>query len=220
MPFSPRSSRSRAARQALRVLSPVARGGALCLLPFWVLVRGSVFAEHHLELNAWLALGVGSGLATLALAVPVRRVWRRLTGRDRSLEIASRVVLPAVLVFSVAMLVSVSAPNTKSERLQELYTSLHPVLRVGLGTAILADPGTVITDIERRPADYARLGLSPVARSLHYTQPDGWVHAVDLRTRGRSGLRNALYRFYFWLVGFDTIRHTGNADHLHVALPF
>jgi hypothetical protein len=24
---------------------------------------------------------------------------------------------------------------------------------------------------------------------------------------------------YFWVMGFDTVRHVGTADHLHVELP-
>ena len=34
---------------------------------------------------------------------------------------------------------------------------------------------------------------------------DGWVHAVDLRTRGRGLVRNALARAWFAAMGFDTL---------------
>jgi len=39
---------------------------------------------------------------------------------------------------------------------------------------------------------------------------------VDLRTR--SPFRSVLVEWYFWAMGFATLRHTGTADHLHVQL--
>ena len=68
-------------------------------------------------------------------------------------------------------------------------------------------------------ADYTRSNLPVRDRSLHFTQRDGYVHAVDLRTNGRSWLRNSFTRAYFTLMGFHTLRHVGTADHLHVSLP-
>ena len=55
--------------------------------------------------------------------------------------------------------------------------------------------------------------------SLHLVQPDGYSHAADLRTTGRGFLRNRLVQLYLWGLGFDTRRHTGTSDHLHVELP-
>lgn len=63
------------------------------------------------------------------------------------------------------------------------------------------------------------MGLRTFRRSRHYVQEDGWVHAVDIRTRGRGMIRNTLARAWFALMGFDTPRHTGTADHLLVSLP-
>jgi hypothetical protein len=72
--------------------------------------------------------------------------------------------------------------------------------------------------MSRQPEDYERMGLSTNGASLHYRQADGYAHAVDLRTRGRSPGRNILIRLYFEAMGFDTLRHVGTADHLHVSL--
>ena len=47
---------------------------------------------------------------------------------------------------------------------------------------------------------------------------ESWVHAVDLRTRGRGVIRNRVVQLYFWSMGFSTLRHVGTADHLHVQL--
>lgn len=63
------------------------------------------------------------------------------------------------------------------------------------------------------------MGLKPRAYALHFRQPTGFVHAVDLRTNGRPKSVNLLVELYFVLMGFDVIRHVGTADHLHVALP-
>jgi len=54
---------------------------------------------------------------------------------------------------------------------------------------------------------------------LHARQRDGWAHAVDLRTIGRSAIVNLLVEWYFRAMGFRTLRHVGTADHLHVELP-
>ena len=54
--------------------------------------------------------------------------------------------------------------------------------------------------------------------SLHYVQEDGYIHAVDLRTRGRGEVTNRLVQLYFWTVGLGTLRHVGTSDHLHVEL--
>ena len=97
--------------------------------------------------------------------------------------------------------------------------SLHPLLRVALSTLILADRDLVVTDLARGPKDYAAMGLSPNDGSLHYVQRDGYTHAADLRTAGRSELKNVLVRVYFWSMGFATLRHVGSGDHLHVELP-
>jgi hypothetical protein len=97
-----------------------------------------------------------------------------------------------------------------------VYTATHPLLRIAVSTLILVDRDAVITDLARTADDYPRMGLPIHPRSLHYRQEDGWVHAVDLRTRGP--LRSLLVEWYFRAMGFDTLRHVGTADHLHVAL--
>jgi hypothetical protein len=98
-----------------------------------------------------------------------------------------------------------------------VYTATHPLLRMALSTLILVDHDAVITDLARKPDDYRRMGLPVNQESLHYRQADGWVHAVDLRTR--PGLKSLLVQWYFDVMGFDTLRHVGTHDHLHVSLP-
>jgi hypothetical protein len=113
----------------------------------------------------------------------------------------------------------VSGVNVKGEAVRREYRSLHPLLRLAASTVILVDRDLVITDMGRRSEDYGRMGLPFYERSLHFVQRDGYAHAVDLRTLGRSGPRNLLVAAYFEAMGFRTRRHVGAADHLHVSLP-
>ncbi len=113
-----------------------------------------------------------------------------------------------------------SNANSKDASIKETYLNLHPVLRIGLTTAILADTKLIVTNTQRTKQDYKNWGLSPKEQSLHYIQAEtGFVHAVDLRTIGRSELQNKLVEWGFKLMGFKTLRHVGTADHLHVSLP-
>jgi len=83
----------------------------------------------------------------------------------------------------------------------------------------MIDKEAVITDTNRVPEDYKRMGLKTNRSSLHYEQEDGYAYAIDLRVRGKSEIRNKLTQWYFDWMGFNTLRHGGSADHLHVSLP-
>ncbi|MEL6653147.1 MAG: hypothetical protein AAFQ87_20280, partial [Bacteroidota bacterium] len=115
-------------------------------------------------------------------------------------------------------LINLSGANAKSEDVKQEYTSLHPYMRLAVGTFVLADQGLLVTDMSRVQEDYQKMGLKTNKSSLHYKQSDGYVHAMDLRTKGRSELRNSLTQWYFRLMGFNTLRHGGTADHLHISL--
>jgi hypothetical protein len=110
--------------------------------------------------------------------------------------------------------------NIKDASIKETYLNLHPILRIGLTTAILADTDLIVTNTQRTKQDYKKWGLSPREQSLHYIQEEtGFVHAVDLRTKGRSAFRNKVVELGFKIMGFNTLRHVGTADHLHISLP-
>ena len=195
---------------ALRVLVIIA-------LPFVVLVRGALFFYEHGHVPTWLALLVAGPLTVGLVTVYASRLSRALTGRNRALLLGKWVALPLVVFYCGYSLLYLSRVNAKPE-VRAYYTSVHPLLRLALSTWILVDPDIVVTDMRRAREDYPRLRLPVNETSLHYRQADGWVHAVDLRTAGRGGLRNLLVRAYFWAMGFDTLRHMGTADHLHVEL--
>lgn len=212
------SSRRARVRSLPLFLAAVAMLGAL---PFYALVRGAVYLH---ESEGWPAYGaLGGGVFLTLLIVTAYATWllRRVAGRRARVRaglVLRWLALPMVSFYAGYALVYVAGAHVKSPAVRATYTSLHPLLRVALATLILADDNLMITDMSRAPADYGRMGLPLNDSSLHYRQRDGYVHAVDLRTAGRGAIRNALTQAYFWVMGFDTLRHVGTADHLHVSL--
>jgi hypothetical protein len=199
------------------VLQGLLRLVAIVALPFFVLVRGAVFFYERGRVPAWLALLVAALLTTGLVTLYASWLLRTLTGRSPVLLVAKWVALPLVVFYCGFSLLYLSRLNAKPE-VRAYYTSLHPLLRLALSTWILVDDGLVVTDMRRSREDYPRMRLPVNETSLHYRQADGWVHAVDLRTARRGWLRNLLVQVYFWMMGFDTLRHVGTADHLHVEL--
>jgi hypothetical protein len=207
----------RARDVATSALIALARLTVIVALPFLVYVRTSVFLYTR-GTPAWLAV-VGAMLVTMAL-VALYGYWlsRRLKGRARVKTIVRWVGVPIVAAWCLSALFTLARVNAKSDEVHSYYLSVHPILRVALSTVILMDPDLVVTDMARKPQDYVRMGLPINERTKHYEQPDGWVHAIDLRTRGHSEIANRLVQFYFWSMGLSTLRHVGTADHLHVQL--
>jgi len=200
---------------------------AIIVLPFAVLVRGSVFIYEHGETPVWLAMltaafltgGVITAYAVwLARKLMRRKGGRAVHGRALVLPLAKWVALPLVIFYCSYSLLYLASVNAKSPPVRAYYRSVHPLLRLALSTLILVDRDMIITDTGRQPADYGRMGLPTNTRTRHYKQADGWIHAADLRTTGRGWIKNRGVQFYFWLMGFDTRRHVGTADHLHVEL--
>ncbi|HUC42024.1 MAG TPA: hypothetical protein VMR92_14370 [Gemmatimonadales bacterium] len=227
-------------RQKLRKAAPAnaaewrALGGAavgallqvllIIALPFLVLVRGSVFFYENGTRSVWLAMltaGILTGGVITAYAVWIaKKLMRRGVrgGRALVIPVAKWVALPLVVFYCGYSLLYLASVNAKSEPVRAYYRSVHPLLRLALSTAILADHDILITDAGRVPEDYGKMGLPANSRTRHFKQKDGYVHAVDLRTTHRGVIKNRGLQFYFWLMGFDTRRHVGTADHLHVEL--
>lgn len=187
--------------------------------PFLVLVRTSVVGYRTLEWGTWGSLALGTSATVVVVGLLAGRLLKKTTGKARYRVVLTRVALPLVLAYSVYGMIFLSASNAKSERIRNYYREVHPIFRLALATATLGDPGLVVTDLGRTPADYLAMGLPTREVSLHYRQVDGYVHAADLRTIGRPVWRTALLILYFRAMGFRTLRHVGTADHLHVSLP-
>ena len=199
--------------------------GAVLVLPFLALLRGSTWL-YSVGLGTWPALAVAATLTVLLLASYILAAAHWLRHRRAALPTGpgttKRLIKGAgilVVVYCAFGLVYLSGANANGDGVRAEYRSLHPHLRLAVGTLVLADGDLLVTDATRTVEDYAAMGLPPNQRSLHLEQDDGWAHAVDLRTTGRTGLRNALTQLYFEALGFRTLRHVGTADHLHVSLP-
>jgi hypothetical protein len=202
-----------------RWLLRIALASAVAALPFYLLVRGALVASAAWGWHAWLAVGFGASLAALVVAGVGWWALRRL-GFARSFRgIVTRAAFPLVAVFCASCLLHLAGTNAKTDEIRAGYPSLHPALRLAVGTLRLVDDEIVLTDIERGPESYAQMRLPRPEHSAHYPQSDGTVHAIDLRTAGVGPLRNGLVQLYFELLGFETLRHVGTADHLHVRLP-
>jgi hypothetical protein len=188
-------------------------------LPFFVLVRLATLLYLSYGWPYWLAIAVGVVGASVVILVYAQYFSVRMG--FRSVVTVSRTRSAALVVFAylVWSLVYVSAANVKTDEVRATYTSTHPVLRIAVATLVVFDRKAVITDLERSRKDYAAMGLPARETSLHYRQPDGFSHAIDLRTAGRSEFRNRFIAVCLRLAGLRTLRHVGTADHLHVSLP-
>lgn len=187
--------------------------------PFFVLIRTSVYLYTNYQLNGWLALGGGVLITLLLLFLYVTAFTLRFQGNTRTISILYRAAASLLVAYLMYGLLFYSSITTKTADVQNYYRSLHPILRVTLATVSLADNELLVTDIQRFKGDYAAMGLPENKKSLHYVQGTGYVHAADLRTIGRSYLKNRMTAGILRLLGLKTIRHVGTADHLHVYLP-
>jgi hypothetical protein len=190
----------------------------LMILPFYLLVRASVYFNVTQGYPEWVALGGGVFVSILLLLVYMLFLFKKV--KDHKQRFKYSVYSAGLMVFGFCLfsLFYLSGVNAKSPDIREVYRSMHPILRVAISSVTLADGDLVITDIERVSSDYEAMGLPVNPNSLHYRQESGYVHAVDLRTRGQNTIRNYLLQFSLEVMGFETLRHVGTADHLHVAL--
>jgi len=193
----------------------------LLLLPFVALIRGSVFFHEQYHLNGWMALLGGVGVSAMIIFIYMVYWQGSMAGKlgtARSLRRRYWLSVSLVLVYCFPGLLYLSATNAKHEEVRSEYHSLHPILRLGISTLVFLDQDLLLTDANRFPDDYRRMGLATKSHSLHYRQRSGFAHAVDIRTIGHHELRNRLVETYFRIMGFRTLRHVGTADHLHVSL--
>ena len=188
-------------------------------LPFFALIRGAVYLHASKGFSTWLALLGGVLVTMLIVTAYGYQLVGRLKGKLPIRAVALRFAVPLVAFYAVYCLVYLSSTHFKSSNERTYYGTVHPLLRVALATVVIFDAQVVITDVARRPSDYVRMGLPVNHGSMHLRQLDGYVRAVDLRTSGRGFLRNVLSVAYFRMMGFNTLRHVGTADHMHVELP-
>ncbi len=190
----------------------------LLSLPFILLIRGAIYLYETQNYFPWMAIGGGALLATSILLIYLIFFYGSLTGEVGSIRRKLWVALFLVLGYGAHGLFFLSSNNVKTNSIKNEFTSLHPILRLSISTLIHFDKTLIITDANRQPEDYKKMGMRSKKHSLHYPQKSGYVHAVDIRTKNRGLVRNFLISSYFQLMGFNTLRHGGTADHLHVSI--
>jgi len=189
------------------------------VLPFLILVRLSVSLYSTWGWGSWSSV-LGAGIATTVLLVIYVWILRvRIQGRYSVPRAVMGALSGLVAAYVLYLLVYLSGANAKNSEVQREFVSLHPVMRVALSSVLLVDQEAIVTDLGRTFEDYRKWGLDVNEASLHFEQSTGFVHAADLRTRGRPAWRNTSIAIYFRVMGFRTLRHVGTADHLHVSLP-
>ncbi|MDE2803652.1 MAG: hypothetical protein OXN18_00750 [Gemmatimonadota bacterium] len=212
------SGRRRPRRLPLRLLRWAVFAVILAIVPFFLLIRGGVFAYQQWGLGPWPSLAVSAAATALLLVLYAWALGRRLGAGKELKWLMTRGAAALAVAYVAYSVVYVGSANVKSEEVRAEYAALHPLLRLAASAVILADQGAVITDASRTPDFYRRMGLSPIESSLHFQQEDGFVHALDLRTVGRPEWRNRAIELTFRALGFNTLRHVGTADHLHVSV--
>jgi hypothetical protein len=208
------------AREMARRILTVAGIAVLAVVaPFFLLLRVTTFLYLRAGTGTWGSLTLAAVATFLLLAGYAAVASRRLRGRFHVSRFMLRGLAVLVAAYCLYGLLYLSGAHAKSDAVRTEYRSLHPHLRLALGTLVLLDGDLLVTDAARRVEDYAAMGLPANERSLHLRQADGYAHAADLRTNGRSWLRNAATVAYFRVLGFRTLRHVGTADHLHLSYP-
>lgn len=194
----------------------------LLILPFAILIRSATYIHNEYEVSSMTSLLVAAIFTTILLFLYFSFFYGKFTGRFGDFDALKRRALIAFLMVAVYSLHGVlffSSSNLKNPQLKSEINALHPILRLGMSTLIYVDKELIVTDASREPEDYRKMGLPSKKASLHYKQPStNYAHAVDIRTQRRAGWKNFLVKKYFDLLGFNTLRHGGTADHLHVSI--
>jgi len=193
----------------------------LLIFPFILLIRGAVYFHVSHYASPWVAIVGGLLLTVVILFIYFSFLYGKMSGKfGNKGAIKRRFIIAFLFVFLYAVhgIFYYSGKNLKNPNLKSEITKVHPILRLSVSTVIHLDKSLIITDTNRVPEDYKKMGLKSKKHSLHYVQKNGYAHALDLRTKNRSELRNNLLIYYFKLMGFQTLRHVGTADHLHISL--
>lgn len=192
------------------------------ILPFACLIRSATYVHVHHGVNAWTCLLISAIITSVVMFIYFTFFYGKLTGKIGGYDSIKRRWVMAfilVLVYCINGILFFSTDNLKHDKLHSEMSSLHPILRLSLSTIVYLDKDLLITDASRLPEDYTQMGLPSKRASLHYKQPtSNYAHAVDLRTKNRNEIKNSLITLYFRCMGFNTLRHGGTADHLHVSL--
>jgi hypothetical protein len=211
------------ARSALRVgrrfLWPAVQWMIALSLPFIVLTRGAMYAYQSMGWGTWPSIGLGFFGTMLVFLGYAAWLWKRSTGEGRLPRMVRRMTVAVVAGYGMYGLLYLSTGNAESPELEDYYTSLHPIMRIGASTLLLFDRDAMVTDLDSTAEDYLQMGLPVREASLHFKLGDRYVRAMDLQTTGRSPSRNRFTAGYLRFMGFRNLHNVDSADHLHLSLP-
>ena len=193
----------------------------IIVFPFILLIRGAVEFHEQFHFSPFLSILAGVGVTALLLFLYFTVFYSHYSGKLGSMKGLKLRILAALLItlfYATHGIFYISTGNLKNDHVKSEINKVHPILRLSVSTIVILDSDLIITDGKRIPEDYRKMGLKEKAHSLHYKQKNGYAHALDLRTNNRSEVRNFLLQNYFRLMGMNTLRHVGNADHLHISL--
>jgi len=203
------------------ILWTIAKYLTVLILPFFMLIRGAIYIHKEYDLGAYPSLLAGTIATTILLFIYMTFIYLKITkkfGDEDNLQRRIAFAFFLVVAYCAYGLFFMSADNFKNPDLKKEIRDMHPILRMGVSTFVLIDRKMIITDGSRQPEDYQKMGLRTPNNSMHFKQKDGFAYAIDLRTNNRNEFRNQAMTWYFKLLGFKTLRHTGTADHLHISL--
>ena len=138
---------------------PAVKWFAALSLPFFVLVRGSMYAYQSMGWGTWSSIGLGMFGTVVVFSAYAAWLWRRITGEGRWPRIVAPALIAVVAGYSIYGLLYLSSGNANDPDLGDYYMSLHPLMRLGASTYFLFDRNAVVTDLERRAEDYLAMGL-------------------------------------------------------------
>ncbi len=193
----------------------------LLILPFVILIRGAVYMHETYASNPQLSILAGALSTVILLTIYFGYIYFRATGKlgdGNSFKLKMLIAGGLVIVYCFNGLFFLKGGHAKTEAVQKEFTSLHPILRLSISTILFIDRDLLLTDASRLPEDYQKMGLPTKTHSLHYKQKNGFAHAFDVRTKNHSEFRNRILQGYFEMMGFNTLRHFGTEDHLHISL--
>ena len=136
-PKRPGSGRLR--RLPLRLLRWAVLAVVLAIVPFFLLIRGGVFAYQQWGLGPWPSLAVSAAATALLLVLYAWALGRRL-GAGKGLKwLMTRGAAALAVAYVAYSVVYVGSAKVKSEEVRAEYAALHPLLRLAASAVILAD---------------------------------------------------------------------------------
>ena len=147
---------------------PAVKWIAALSLPFFVLVRGSMYAYQSLGWGIGSSIGLGVFSTVVIFSAYATWLWRSVTGEERLTRIVRPVLIAVVAGYSIYGLLYLSAGSARNPDVRDDYASLHPLMRLGACTYFLFDRNAVVTNRERTAEDYLQMGLPISEAALHF----------------------------------------------------